>query len=66
MKKVLEDCVNELRLRRRRSKATNSTQDKRHEEVIQVMKEIINKQAAEIEHLKRDNMKEKDIPRIES
>ena len=58
VKKVLEDCANELKDYAEEIQGHKLIRDK-HEEVIQVMKEIINKQAAEIEHLKRENMKEK-------
>ena len=60
VKKILEDCFNELKDCAEEIQSHKLVRDK-YEEVIQVMKEIINKQAAEIEQLKKESKKEKTI-----
>ena len=58
VKKILEDCAIELKEYAEEIQSQKLIRDK-YDEVIQVMKEIINKQAAEIEHLKKESKKEK-------
>ena len=58
VKKVLEDCTNELKDYEEEIKKQKLVRDK-YEEVIQVMKEIIDKQTAEIDRLKKERMIEK-------
>jgi len=60
VKKVLEDCANELKEYAEEIQSQKLIRDK-YEEVIQVMKEIIDKQAAEIEQLKKESMKGKNF-----
>ena len=57
VKKTLEDCAIELKEYAEEIQSQKLIRDK-YDEVIQVMKEIINKQAAEIEHLKKESKKE--------
>ena len=58
VKKVLEDCTNELKNYGEEIKKQMLVRDK-YEEVIQVMKEIIDEQTAEIDRLKKERMIEK-------
>jgi len=60
VKKVLEDCAHELKDYAEEIQSQKLIRDK-YEEVIQVMKEIIDKQAAEIEQLKKESMKGKNF-----
>lgn len=60
VKKILEDCANELNDYAKEIQSHKLIRDK-YEEVIQVMEAIINKQAAEIEKLKKETNEEKTL-----
>ena len=60
VKKILEDCANELKDCAAEIQSHKLVRDK-YEEVIQVMKEIIHKQAVEIEQLNKESKEEKTI-----